>query len=169
MIDAVLVIAARTGDTATFDAMLAEAKATKDSLDRRNLTVALLSFDDPLLARRGMGLLLDPAFDIRETGTALWYAHNSVPPRRDAHEFIAANFDAMAKQVTRDEPGFWPYFAEGLCSEKDRADIEAFWRDRIGNYAGGERTLKKALESIQQCATLRAAQEPAVAAFLSKP
>ncbi len=169
MVDSVLIIAAQTGDSKTFDALLAEAKATSDSLDRRNLIVALLAFTDPTLGQRGMGVMLDPAFDIRESGTALWISSHSIPPRRSTHDFIAANFDAMAKQVSRDTPGYWPSFAAGLCSEKDRADVAAFWQDRIANYAGGERTLKQTLEQIQQCVELRQAQKEAVAAFLAKP
>ena len=168
MVDSVLLIAAQTGDATTFDALLAEAKATSDSLDRRNLMVALLAFTDPTLARRGLGVLLDPAFDIRESETALRISSYAIPPRRDTHDFIAANFDAMAKRVSTDTPGYWPSYAAGLCSESDRADVEAFWRDRIATYAGGERTLKQALEQIQLCAGLRAAQEQAVAAFLAK-
>ncbi|HEX8013385.1 MAG TPA: M1 family metallopeptidase [Casimicrobiaceae bacterium] len=168
MVDSVLLIAAQTGDARIFDAFSAAAKATTDPLERRNLMVALLSFGDPALARRAMGMLLDPEFDIRESMTALRLSQRSIAPRREAHAFIAANFDAMAKRVSRDAPGSWPEYAAGLCSEKDRADLEAFWRDRISRYAGGERTLKQALEQIELCARLQAAQEPAVAAFLTK-
>jgi alanyl aminopeptidase len=168
MVDSVLIIAAQTGDAPTFDALLAEAKATSDGLDRRNLMVALLAFTDPTLARRGLGVMLDPAFDVREAGTALWIS-SSIPPRRDTHEFIAANFDAMAARVSRDTPGYWPAYAAGLCTERDRAAVQAFWQNRIVNYAGGERTLKQALEQIQLCVGLRAAQKQAVAAFLAKP
>ena len=168
MADSVLLIAAQTGDATILEALLAEAKATSDSLDRRNLMVALLAFSDPTLARRGLGILLDPAFDIRESTTALYFSSKSISPRRDTHDFIAANFEPLAKRVSRDTPGYWPQHAAGLCSEKDRADVEAFWRDRIAKYQGGERTLKQALEQIHLCAGLRAAQGPAVAAFLAK-
>jgi alanyl aminopeptidase len=168
MVDSVLLIAARTGDAATFDAFLAEAKKASDSLDRRNLMIALLSFRDPTLVRRGMGLLLDPEFDIRESETAWRYSRYWNPARREVHDFIAANFDAMAKRVSRDTPGGWPGYAAGLCSEKDRADVETFWSERIANYAGGERTLKQALEQIELCTRLRGAQERAVAEFLAR-
>ncbi len=168
MVDSVLLIAAQTGDATTFDALLAEAKATSDGLDRRNLMVALFAFTDPTLARRGLSVMLDPAFDVRESGTALRISSKAIPPRRDTQDFIAANFDAMVKRVSSDTPGSWPSYAAGLCSESDRADVEAFWRDRIANYVGGERTLKQALEQIQLCAELRATQEQAVAAFLAK-
>jgi alanyl aminopeptidase len=166
--DTVLLVAARGGDAALFDALLAAARATPDGLDRRNLLVALLAFGDPALARRGLELLLDPGFDIREAGTALWISRQATPPRRAAHDFVVANFDAYAKRASRDSPGSWPTYATGLCTVQDRQEVEAFWRDRAGNYAGGTRNLAQALESSELCARLRAAQGPAVAAFLAK-
>ena len=168
MVDSVLLVAAQTGDEALFDAFFAAAKATTESLERRDLMIALLSFTDPALARRGLSLLLDASFDIRESTTALRYSSRSTPPRRETHDFITANFEPLTKRVARDTPGYWPAYAAGLCSEMDRAEVEAFWRDRIPNYVGGERTLKQALEQIQLCTTLRASQERAVAAFLAK-
>ncbi len=169
MVDSVLVIAGQTGDAATIDAMLAEARSTSDGLDRRNLMIALFAFADPALARRGLGLLLDPAFDVRESGTAL-RIQQPTRSRRDATSTISSppistRWRGRCRATT---PGYWPSYAAGLCSERDRADVEAFWRGRIANYAGGERTLTQTLEQISQCATLRKAQEKAVAAFLAK-
>jgi hypothetical protein len=115
-----------------------------------------------------MGLLLDPEFDIRESTTALAYARASTPPRRETHAFIAANFDALAQRVARDTPGAWSEYAAGLCSEKDRAEVEAFWRERVAKYEGGERTLRQSLEQIQLCTNLRAAQASSIAAFLAR-
>ena len=162
----VLMVAARHGDAALFDAMSAAAKATDDRLDRDYLLAALFSFDDPVLAQRGYALLLDPAFDIREVLTALRGTRFAIPPRRDVQAFFAANFAALAGRVDRDVPGDWPEYARGLCSEHDRAEIEAFWRLRIANYAGGGRELAQTLESIELCTRLKAAQQSRVAAFL---
>jgi alanyl aminopeptidase len=161
-------IAAQAGDEALLDASLAEAKRTSDSLDRRNLLVALLSFTDPVLAEKGLRVLLDPAFDIRESTTALYFSSRLAPPRRATHAFIVANFDALEKRVSRDTPGFWPRYASRLCSDQDRAEVEGFWRDRIARYEGAERNLAEALEQIRSCATLRTAQASDVAAYLAR-
>jgi len=168
LVDTVLPVAAQTGDVPLFEAMLAEARTTADRLDRRNLLVALMSFGDPVLASRGLNLLLDPAFDIREASNALRTSHRGAQPRRDVHEFIKANFEALTQRVQRDTPGGWPVYAERLCSDADRADVEAFWRDRIANYAGGARTLSQTLESIELCTRLRAAQGGSVTAYLQR-
>ena len=105
---------------------------------------------------------------MRELTTALWMTHQSIPPRRETHEFIAAHFDALAGRVARDTPGFWPGYAAGLCSERDRMELLAFWRERVSRYAGGERHLAQAAEAIESCARLRAAQGSSVASVLPK-
>ena len=155
LVDVVLVTAGRTGDTAMFDALLAEAKTTGDRLDRRNLMMALFSFADPVLAQKGMTLLLDPAFDVRESWTALNRAYYWNPTRRVTSEFIMANFDALARTVGPDSPGGWPGYASGLCSEKDQTALSTFWSDRAKNYAGAQRELAQAAEAIQICVRVR--------------
>jgi hypothetical protein len=154
LVDVVLVTAARTGDAAMLDAMLVATRSTQDRLERRYLLMALMSFGDPALAPKGLGILLDPAFDVRETWTALHNVYPWDPTRRAPHDFIVTNFDALAKTVGRDSPSGWPAFAEGLCSAKDQADVEAFWKPRVANYAGAERHLAATLESIALCARL---------------
>ena len=156
LVDAVLVTAGRTGDMAMFDALLAEAKATQDRLDRRYLMMALFAFTDPALAQKGVALLLDPAFDVRESWTALHNGYYWNPTRRATNDFIMANFDALAKTVGRDTPGGWPFYASGLCSDSDRANVEAFWKERAPNYAGAGRELVQAAEAIQVCMHVRA-------------
>ena len=156
MVDVVLVSAARTGDAALFDALLAEAKAATVRLDRRYLMMALLAFTAPGLAERGMAILLDPDFDVRESWTALRYVDWWNPGRPATHAFIAANLEALAKTVSRDAPGGWPGYAAGLCSEEDRAKVEAFWQPLTARFAGADRELAEATEAIDVCAQVRA-------------
>jgi len=153
--DVVLVSAGRTGDATVFDAMLAEAKTSHDRLDRRYLMMALFSFGDPALARKGMAILLDPDFDVRESWNALRSEFFWNPARRAPNDFIMANFDALAKTVARDAPEGWPMYASGLCTETDRAAVGHFWKDRASQYAGADRTLATALEAIQICTSVR--------------
>jgi alanyl aminopeptidase len=167
MVDSVLAVAAQTGDSALLDAMRAELARTRDEVDRRNLMVALFSFADPALLRRSMGLLLDPAIDIRESLTALRFSIGPFRPQRTVTDFIATHFDALEARVERDRPGGWPGYAERLCTARERNDVEAFWRPRIERYAGGPRNLAQALESIDLCVQARAANASGVRAFLA--
>jgi alanyl aminopeptidase len=155
MVDGVLLVAAQDGDAALFEAMLAQAMATTDRLERRNLLAALFAFGDPALARRGLGLLLDPRLDIRELMPALSLSHRSIPPRRETHEFIAANFAALEQRVSRDAVARWPDYASRLCTANDRAALLAFWQPRIAKYPGAARNLARAAEAIETCIEVR--------------
>jgi alanyl aminopeptidase len=168
LVDTVLLVAATHGDTSLFDALLAEARRTEDRLERRDLVTALMSFRDPALAERGFAVLLDPSFDIRETTNAMWRMHWTTPPRRAAHAFIVANFEALSGRVQRETPGGWPELAEHLCTPRDQAAVEAFWQSRITSYASGPRSLAKTREAIHVCTTLRGAQSASAAAYLSR-
>ncbi len=156
ILDVVLITAGRTADAALLDALYAEAKTTRDRVDRRTLMMALFSVDDPALAPKGMAILLDPAFDNRESWSALWRARPWNPGRRATHEYIVANFDALATSVGPESPGSWPAFAEGLCSDKDAANVAAFWTARVKNYAAVGRELNEALDAIRVCTAVRA-------------
>ena len=166
--DTVLLIAARTGDATLFDAMQVEMRKTSNRLDRRNLLIALYSFDDRALARRGLSLLLDPEIDIRDAMTALGSAAARTPPRRSTHAFIAEHFDALAARVDADAPGGWPGYAEPLCSAGDRASVEAFWQPRIGAYPTAARNLTQTLEQIDACTRLRERERSNVTALLAR-
>jgi alanyl aminopeptidase len=154
VLDAVLWIAARTGDASLQEAMQREALATSDRDDRRSLLVALMSFRDPRLAESGLALLLDPRIDIREATSALRIAAEPTTSRA-IHAFVVAHFDALAARVDRDMPGGWPGYASGLCAADARRDVEAFWRPRVAQFPGGEHNLAEALESIDLCMRLR--------------
>ena len=168
LVETVLLVAAAHGDAPLFDALLAEARRTNDRLERRDLVTALMSFRDTALAERGFAVLLDPSFDIRETTTAMWRMHWTTPPRRAAHAFIVANFDALSARVQRDTPGGWPELAEHLCTQRDEEAVDAFWQSRIASYASGNRALAKAREAIRLCTKLRSAQSASAEAYLAR-
>jgi alanyl aminopeptidase len=168
LVDTVLRIAARTGDRALFDAMMKEMRTAPDRLDRRNLLVAMMSFGDASLAQRALGLLLDPQIDVRDAMAALGLAASASPPKREPYEFIAAHFGTLAARVDRDAIGGWPRYAEALCDREDREAVDAFWRPRVAQYAGADRNLAQALESIDACVRLRTRESARVHTYLAR-
>ncbi|HSC23116.1 MAG TPA: M1 family metallopeptidase [Casimicrobiaceae bacterium] len=166
--DTALYVAARTGNAALFDAMMKRLHATRETQDRRNLMVALLSFANPSLERRAFGLLLDPAIDVREATTALSLATEIAPASRQPYDFIASHFDALAARVDPEAPGGWPGYAAALCGSGDRAAVEAFWRPRVARYEGAARNLAQALDSIDACARLRQREQAGVDAYFKR-
>jgi alanyl aminopeptidase len=168
MVEPVLLTAARTGDAALFDALLAKALEASTVGPRREMLVALFSFDDPALARRGQALLLDTRFDVRDLLAAQRDSLRKGRPRPYAHEFVAQNFDALAKRVTADQPAYWPWVARGLCGDAARAEVEALWRDRAPGLPGARRNADQVLEEIDACTAVRKAQQPSLHAYLAR-
>jgi alanyl aminopeptidase len=136
LVDVVLVTAARTGDAALFDAFLSAMRTTTERDVRASLLLALLTFEDRTLADRGLQLLLDPALDGRETWNTLWYAARLTPMRRATHDFLMANFDALAKTVSPYAPGGWP-------GVRDRSLLVARPRRGRGVLAAAPREVRR--------------------------
>jgi hypothetical protein len=130
-VDVVLVTAARTGDAAMLEAMVPAAKSTQDRLERRNLTMALLSFDDPALAQKAWGIPFDPSFDVRETWTALRAGRPGIlPPCAVRHFMSPIRRTRGRSDATRRADG---RYAAGLCSRRI-AQVEAFLGARAATY-----------------------------------
>ena len=56
--------------------------------------------------------------------------------------------------------------AAGFSDAEQRADVEAFFKDKAPKYMGGPRYLAQSLEQIQLRAALKAAQQESVNDFL---
>jgi alanyl aminopeptidase len=167
MVDTVLQAAARRGGRAFFDRLRAALPGATDHRDRRSIYAALGAFEDPALAGEAFALLLDPAYEYREAQQVAW-THAGLPlGGRQLHAFVKANFDALVARAPRDAAASFPNWAGG-CSEAERDDVEAFYRDRSPRYAGGPRVLAQALERITLCSAFKARQQAAFANFLGR-
>src|SRR5688572_18420024 len=168
MVDTVLQAAARRGDRELFDRIVAAVATTSDRRERRWLYGALGSVGDPQLARAALALMLQPAHDYRESSQIAWTLANTPQGSALAYEFLKANFDALAARAPRDSPAFWPRWANNLCSEAARADLEGFFRERAPRHAGGPRNLAQSLERIALCAAFKERQQASLTAFLRR-
>ena len=65
------------GNREYFEQLRAAVTATVDRRDRRILYVALGSFQNPVIARAALELILDPSRDYRETTQIAWTQSNT--------------------------------------------------------------------------------------------
>jgi alanyl aminopeptidase len=168
MVSSVLETAALEGDRALFDRFLAEAKRSGERRDRILLLTALGTFRDPVLRAEALSLYLTDTFPILESAAIVRGAAFSESPevREGAWQFLKANYDAIVAKIPPEARGALPSFATGFCDEARRAEIEAFFRERVATLSGGPRNLAKTLERISQCEAFRKTAEPEVKAFL---
>ncbi len=79
------------------------------------------------------------------------------------------HFDTLVERLPHDAAAQFPRWGSQLCDQSARDDMEAFFRDRIGKYAGGPRILAQSLEHIGLCAEFKARQQDSLVRFLRDP
>ncbi len=168
MVQAVLESAARHGDRELFELFRAEARTTQDRRERRYLFIALGSFRDPALAETALGLLLSDDHDIREATQIAWTLSEDARGGNAAYEFMKRNFDALVERSPRNAAARFPTWGAQLCDDARRADMEAFFRQRIGAFDGGPRILAQTVEAITLCAAFKGAQQASLIDFLQR-
>ena len=166
----VVVAAARHGDRAFFDDLLAGLKTAKDRQDRAVIIMALGSFREPEIERDALGMIIQEGLEHRELSSLLFLPWQDTRPI--VWTFVRENFDRLNALMpgARGIPfgATLPGVAGGFCDEPHLLEVEGFFKPLIGNLSGGERNLAKTLESIRLCIACRQALGQSMIAFLSK-
>ena len=173
MSGSVLAVAARDGDRAFFDQLVAAAKSEKDQPARERILNALGQFRNPELIKAAQDLYLTGPFDSRETWSLLFTGGGEPETRRVPFDFVKANIDVIEKKVASGITGgegnsILIQSASSFCDEAGRTEAEAFFGTRAAKYTGGPRTLAQTLEHIHQCAVRVQANSADVKTYLEK-
>ncbi|MBA3505631.1 MAG: M1 family metallopeptidase [Betaproteobacteria bacterium] len=166
----VLTAAARTANhnaPMLFDALLAVARASSDRNEQEDVLMALGAFLDPALVERAAALALDPAIDVRLGTRALREALEDARTRPTALLWFAQNYDVLAARAPREQQGFWPYWADEVCTAEGRTQFVAMFENRAAKLEAGPRSYRQALEKIDLCLALRVAQQASINAFFA--
>jgi alanyl aminopeptidase len=166
MLSTVLALAARDGDAALFDRLVAAAAAEKDTRLRGTLLGALGRFREPALVDRALALVLADDFDVRESGSLVYALAFGRETRDRVFPWVRANYEALAAKLPAQWVAALPYLALGACDAAARAEVDAFFRPKAAALPGGEILLARALDALDVCIARRAAQSDAVAEFL---
>lgn len=163
----VLWTAARNGDRAFFDRLVAEArKPNLDRRDRSRLLGALGAFKDPALVKEALALM--PSFDVREALQLGQMVLRSREHRELGWTTLQAQFDTTATKLRGDEVGSLISAADGFCDPAHRQQVQSFFSPRVKTIDGGPLTLAATLGHIDSCIAERQASEAEVARFLSR-
>lgn len=165
MVDVVLEVAGHRGDRALYDRLVAELGKAKAPRRRTHLLRAMTKFRDPALVREGLTRFLSKDLDPREAMSLLFQDKRMVEV---SFTFMKENYDAIVARLPGEVAAFTPRFGEPFCSEPGRAQVEAFFKDRVEKLTGAPRTLAQVLESIKLCSVQRDLHAASLAAFLKK-
>ncbi|MBL9019514.1 MAG: M1 family metallopeptidase [Myxococcales bacterium] len=167
LVPIVLASAARRGDAALFDAILAAAKTPRDRNEQQRLLGALGGFGDPALATRALALTLSPEFDLRDAGAILRGVFDTRETRATGLAFVEAHADELLARM-RDDEATW--FLSGLaqapCDQPTLDRLAAIVTPRSKKYGAAEASVTRGLELSKQCIQTMQRQLPALRAFL---
>jgi alanyl aminopeptidase len=170
MIPPVLGVAARYGDREYYEQLISAAKSAKDRRVRLRFIAAIGDFDQPEIVRSALGLLLTTDFDIRDLMLFFRVFQDTPETERLAWEFVKTNYDNLSGRLPSrlgvGAAASLPAAAGYMCDEKGKDEVAAFFSERFKDVSGGERVLRRVLETIELCGPRRTAQRPGVEKFL---
>jgi puromycin-sensitive aminopeptidase len=158
-------VAAANGDAALYEKYLARSKSAVDPEDRYRFLYGLTSFTDPGLIRRTMDYALGPEVRTQDAGLVIARLLGNEAARPLVWDMLRERWDAVQKK-TMSFGGNADVVASlaGFCDAGRAAEIKTFFAAHP--VPDAERTLSQALERVNACATLAAAQKPKLGAAL---
>jgi hypothetical protein len=169
LVDTVLAAAARFGNAALFDRILAAAKAPRDRTEVGRLLRALAEFGDPALAHRALDLVLGHDFDLRESIAILEIELSRRETRDQALAFATEHLDQILPRMRSDEASWLLGFMAGVFCDTPRIDqVRALVTPRAATIDGAQLSVERGLEKAGQCVTELAREQPALEQFLQR-
>ncbi len=173
------IVAMQEGDAELFDELLARFRQSTDGTMRPILLAALGSARDPALLARGRNLLLDPDLRSNEYRTLLFAVAGVDEASTGARiawdtrkldstwNWMQNNIDALTELMPTGHLSWIPASFGGFCSSEKAVELQAFFEPRVEGMRGGPRVLAQVIETVENCAALKAAQQGKARSYLA--
>jgi ERAP1-like C-terminal domain len=162
--DAAVLLTTRNGDAALYEKILAVSKDPSDPGEQANALHMLARFKDPALVTRTLDYAVSGQVRNQDSWTVLAALLANRETSNQTWAYFQQNWDKVHAQFTTDS-GVRVVAATGyFCSVKQRDDVVSFFATH--KVEASERTLAKAIDSMNDCIQLRAAQEPSLHRWL---
>ncbi|MEO8809714.1 MAG: M1 family metallopeptidase [Rhodanobacter sp.] len=144
------------------DALIAALPKTSDAALRNGILGGLSSVEDPALATQVRDFALDKQVKVGEMGSLLMGDRNTAAGRDAMWQWFTSHYSQVLGRTGSFAGGRLPRMAAGGgCSTNEVERLQAFFKPRMNDAAGVARGLAQTSESIQLCAALKKAQDPA--------
>lgn len=155
-------MAVQTHGKSAVDALIAELPHTSDPALRNGILDGLSRADDPALAEQVRNFALTDTVKVGEMGMLLMGERDTVAQRDAMWQWFTAHYPRILARTGSFAGGRLPSLAAaGGCSTAESARLHAFFDSRVDDAAGIARGLAQTGESIELCAALKQAQDPA--------
>ncbi|MFP5275633.1 MAG: M1 family metallopeptidase [Acidobacteriota bacterium] len=161
-----LAVAAQNGDEELFNKLQNVYETAKNPELQENALRYLAMFANPELEKRA--LAYDVSGKVRNQDAAIQFAISlQIPETRQlAWSFIKDNWQQVQGELTTSMGQILVGSTGAFCSAEARNDVQSFFATH--KVEASETPLKQAVESINGCIALRAAQEPKLKSWLSQ-
>jgi alanyl aminopeptidase len=162
LLGTVLGVAVQTHGKSAVDALIAELPRTSDPALRNGILDGLSRAEDPALAEQVRNFALTDTVKVGEMGRLLMGERDTVAQRDAMWQWFTAHYAQILARTGSFAGGRLPSLAaSGGCSATEATRLHAFFDSRASDAAGIARGLAQTGESIELCAALKQAQDPA--------
>ena len=167
LIEATLELAALRGDSTRFQTYRRRFETATVPADRARFLDAMTWFRDPATMRGLFDYALSGALRPQELGTVFRYV--AAQPENDGvlYEWVKRDWARLTKTMPRYVHSSLPLTATG-CSRERLADARTFFLDPARKQPGMEHALDKVADAVNDCASLREREGPAVEHWLTE-
>jgi aminopeptidase N len=164
---AVIAVAARHGDAELYNQFKAQMKKAKSPEEYYGYFYGLSAFPQPELTKETLDSTLTPEVRGQDLYVLLPLLGN--PASQDAAwSFMRTHFDDLMKKTGGGlgGVGIFLYGAQEFCDAQKAAEVKQFFEQHP--FPGTERNQKQAIESIDNCVSLRDQQQGNLSAWLKQ-
>jgi len=162
--DAAVQVSMANGDAALYDKVLAVSRNFSDPGQQREALQLLARFHDPALVRRTLDLIASGEVRNQDSWAMLTELLRERATRDQAWEYMRQNWEKVSAQFTVTSGAEVVEATGAFCTVKQRDEVSSFFATH--KVAAAERTLSKAIDSINDCIKLQTAEEPRLHAWL---
>jgi aminopeptidase N/puromycin-sensitive aminopeptidase len=158
LVDAAVLVTSTNGDTALYEKILAASKDSTDPGQQTDALHTLARFRDSVLVTRTLDYAVSGQVRTQDSWTVLVALLRDRVTRDQTWAYIQKNWDKVQAQFTTNS-GVRVVAATGnFCTVKQRDEVAGFFATH--KVDASERTLAKAIDSMNDCIQMRATQEP---------
>jgi aminopeptidase N len=139
---------------------------SRDTHLRDDAVYALAHADAAPVSTQALALLLDPRLSTTVVARIAFEQMFNPQTRPAAWEWLTHNRDALLKRVPGMFEGFLARFGQPLCSAPERAQFDTVLAKRLSGTSGGELSVARVQETIDDCIALKHAVAPQLQAAL---
>jgi aminopeptidase N len=155
--DAAVQVSASNGDAALYDKLLAISRNSVDPGEKTDALRSLARFRDPALVKRTLDYLVSGEVRNQDTWIVLTALLRDRATRDQTWEYMQKNWDKVHAQLTVSSGAEVVRATGNFCTVRQRDEVIDFFATH--KIEAAERTLAKAVDSINDCIQLRSSQQ----------